>query len=341
MDPKVSLIIPVFNAEKYLAQCLDSAIRQTLRELEIICIDDGSTDSSAEILKQYAVRDSRIRVIHQENGGPGPSAARNRGLDAAHGEFIAFMDADDWCEPEMCETAYSLAVQHNAEIAQFNFYEEENGTSRLWKKSLKETRLFTEPHERFVSIETLALTIWSRIFRRTFLVEHGIRFPEGCTWEDNYFSILAGLSAHRIVHCDAALYHYRRGVGFTQNQGWSKLFPQNANIYLHTIPIWTAILRDTEKLNLSEELRQELIYRKLKVFSHTFRKLAAPDQKAECLKMIRRALTFEDLRFLRDPGDFYLPLKIKIFYAWLFDQKGAWLGKLWLGKRPDISKKRK
>lgn len=336
MDPKVSLIIPVFNAEKYLAQCLDSAIRQTLRELEIICIDDGSTDSSAGILERYAARDPRIKVIHQENGGPGPSSARNRGLDAARGEFIAFMDADDWCEPEMCETAYTQAVQHDAEIAQFNFYEEENGTTRLWKKSLDETRLFTEPHDRFVSAEILALTVWSRIFRRTFLAEQGIRFPEGCTWEDSYFSLLAALSAQRIVHSDAVLYHYRRGTGFTQNQGWSRLFPNEANIYLHTIPVWTKILRDTEKLELSEELRKELLFRKLKVFSHTFRKIAIPNQKAACLEMIRSALTFEDLRFLRDPGDFRLPLKMKIFYAWLLEQKGAWLGRLWLGKRPEI-----
>ena len=341
MDPKVSLIIPIFNAEKYLAQCLDYAASQTLREIEILCINDGSTDRSAEILAQYAARDSRIKVIHQENAGPGPSAARNRGLDAARGEYIAFMDADDWCEPEMCETAYRLALEHDAELVQFNFFEEYGQKTRPWKKNLKETRVFTELHDRFVSAEMLALTVWTRLFRRSFLEDHALRFLEGYIWEDNYFSMLAALHARRIVHSEAVLYHYRRGVGLSEKGWWNQNFPQQTNVHLHMIPVWTAILQDTEKLAFPERIRQELIFRKLKIFSHTFRKLAAPEQKAECLQMLRRALTFEDLRFLKAPGDFRLPLKLKIFYAWLFDQKGAWLGKLWLGKRPELPKKRK
>ena len=107
MEPKVSVIIPVYNVEPFLARCLDSVVGQTLRGIEIICVDDGSPDRSIDILNRYAAQDDRIRVISQENRGLG--GARNRGFDAATGEFILFVDSDDWIDPAYCERLYEAA----------------------------------------------------------------------------------------------------------------------------------------------------------------------------------------------------------------------------------------
>ncbi len=115
--PRVSVIVPVYNAQSHLRQCLDSITGQTLREIEIFCVDDGSTDGSAQILEEYRGRDSRLHVIRQENAGAG--AARNRGLAEASGEYLSFLDADDFFEPDMLESAYERAVSGNAQIVVF------------------------------------------------------------------------------------------------------------------------------------------------------------------------------------------------------------------------------
>lgn len=117
MNHKVSVILPVYNGEKYLKQCLDSICSQTLKEIEILCVDDGSTDHTAEILADYAKKDERIRVIHQANAGAG--AARNNGLRQASGEYLSFLDADDFFEPDMLERAYAKAKEEDAQIVVF------------------------------------------------------------------------------------------------------------------------------------------------------------------------------------------------------------------------------
>lgn len=106
---KVSVIVPVYNVEKYLRECLNSLVNQTLKEIEIICINDGSEDSSLEILNEYASKDSRFVIINQENSGQ--SVARNKGLDVAKGEYIGFVDSDDWVDLNFFENLYSEAVK--------------------------------------------------------------------------------------------------------------------------------------------------------------------------------------------------------------------------------------
>lgn len=114
-NPKVSVIVPMYNVEKYVAQCLESILSQTLFDIEVIAVDDGSPDSSGEIAESYARRDRRVRVIHQENAGLGP--ARNSGMDIARGEYVGFVDSDDWVHPDMFEGLYNAASQAHADIA--------------------------------------------------------------------------------------------------------------------------------------------------------------------------------------------------------------------------------
>ena len=117
MSVKVSVILPVYNASDYLHQCMDSIVGQTLKDIEIICVDDGSTDNSLDILKEYEQKDKRVKVIQQKNAGAG--AARNNGLSIATGEYLSFLDSDDFFEPDMLEKAYEKAKGSNAQIVVF------------------------------------------------------------------------------------------------------------------------------------------------------------------------------------------------------------------------------
>ena len=118
MFPKISIIIPVYNAEKYLYECLDSLVNQTMKNTEIICIDDGSTDNSYEILCEYATKDNRFIILQQENKGAG--AARNKGMEIAKGEFLAFLDADDFFEHDMLEITLNKIEKTQADFVIFN-----------------------------------------------------------------------------------------------------------------------------------------------------------------------------------------------------------------------------
>ena len=114
MAPKVSVIVPVYNVAEYLGQCLDTILLQTLQDIEVICVDDGSTDNSLNILNTYAMFDERLKVIHQENAGAGP--ARNRGIKEATGDFLIFLDGDDFFHPEMLEKMVVKAEEDNSDV---------------------------------------------------------------------------------------------------------------------------------------------------------------------------------------------------------------------------------
>lgn len=136
--PLISVIIPVYNVEKYLHRCLDSVIAQTYQNLEIICVDDGSVDESGKICDQYAVRDARIKVIHQENQGV--SAARNRGLDAAEGEYIAFVDSDDYILEDMYKKMLDMLLNYNVDLCVCQWqYEFSDGRQVVKKKNIDPT----------------------------------------------------------------------------------------------------------------------------------------------------------------------------------------------------------
>lgn len=121
-NPDISIIVPVYNVEKYLPQCLESLINQTYANIEIICVNDGSTDNSLEILDKYAKRDSRIIVINQKNSGV--SVARNAALKIISGKYLMFVDGDDWIELNNCETAYNLIEKYNADVVMWSYIRE-------------------------------------------------------------------------------------------------------------------------------------------------------------------------------------------------------------------------
>ena len=188
--PLISVIIPVYNVEKYLHRCLDSVIAQTYQNLEIICVDDGSIDDSGKICDQYAVRDARIKIIHQENQGL--SAARNRGLDAAEGEYIAFVDSDDYILEDMYKKMLDKLLNYNVDLCVCQWqYEFSDGRQVVKRKNIDPTiygRKASLEFARFLYMGNyengVVVAAWNKLYRRVLLDK--IRF-EGRIHEDEAF----------------------------------------------------------------------------------------------------------------------------------------------------------
>lgn len=210
--PKVSIIIPVYNTEKYLKDCLNSVISQTLNDIEIICINDGSTDDSLSILKEYSNYDSRIKVITQDNQGAG--IARNNGISYATGEYIMFIDSDDWIDIHTCEKAYKQIQNNNNDLIMFNFLEYDEKSKKYyncdWRLSpFKE--YFDNPNIRLCDVKNFINSAYTvtQIYSRDFLNTNNIRFSNNKFAEDVIFYIKALLSAKTISILNEYLYFYR------------------------------------------------------------------------------------------------------------------------------------
>jgi minor teichoic acid biosynthesis protein ggaB len=205
----VSVIVPVYNVENYLRECLDSIVAQTYRNIEVILIDDGSKDSSGEICDEYADKDNRVKVIHKENGGV--SAARNTGLDVAKGEWISYVDSDDYIEDTMLENLICLAKENDVELAMCSFKdisECENVTQE------NDIRIFSKDeliYNYVVRNTDYCITegIWDRIYKRV-LVD-GLRFKNDRINEDILYTMEVFTRAHKAVYTSEKLYNYRAG----------------------------------------------------------------------------------------------------------------------------------
>lgn len=219
---KFSIIIPVYNMEEYLKECLDSLINQTLKDFEAICIDDGSSDNSLAILKEYANKDNRFVVISQKNQGQG--VARNKGIDAAKGEYIAFVDPDDYIQNNMLEHFYKKFKETNATMILFNHFSFEDGAnvkevSDFEQKSIKfgciikPNTFFNwndlKQQRRLTSVNYAA---WNKVYSSDFIKKNNIAFAPYRIGEDHLFSISALLLADKIYYDNGAFYNYRRRI---------------------------------------------------------------------------------------------------------------------------------
>lgn len=208
MDCKklISIIVPVYNVAKYLPRCIDSIISQTYSNLEIILVDDGSTDESGAICDEYSKTDKRIRVLHKENGGQ--SSARNAGLDIANGEFIAFADADDWVANNYIEEMHLNLIEFDAEISAVSYFKVSASHSPTSSKESRNTKLLNP-------IEATAATLyqnkldtspWCKLFHRHLF--HNLRFVDGILYEDLELIPRIYLSSKNIVWSNSKLYFY-------------------------------------------------------------------------------------------------------------------------------------
>ena len=204
--PTISIVVPVFNAEQSLAACLDSIVGQSHSALEIILVNDGSSDNSGAICDRYAEQDSRIRVIHKPNGGP--SSARNAGLEIATGPWVTFVDSDDYAEPDLCEYLLSLAQVHNADIVQCGaFWEDKNHSKTIFAPV--QDAIFSQGINTFSPDTWLFFGNgnWGKLYRRDII--RTVRFDPAYTiGEDLYFNFRVLAQADCIVLGSKAKYHY-------------------------------------------------------------------------------------------------------------------------------------
>lgn len=210
-NTKVSVIIPIYKVEAFLETCLDSLLAQTLQEMEVILVDDGSPDSSPAICDKYAKLDARIRVFHTENRGYG--AACNFGISEANGEYIAIVEPDDFIDKEMMELMYASAKESDVDIVKSSYWEYKDLPKRkrnvLRDFDVEEGRVFTI--DQAPIILTCHPSIWSCIYRRKFLLENDVKFPKTYrAWEDNPFQVAAFCSAKSIKYINAPHYHWRK-----------------------------------------------------------------------------------------------------------------------------------
>lgn len=234
MEDKISVIIPVYNVEKYLRECLDSVLAQTYTNLEIILIDDGSTDSSGAICEEYAGNDSRIRVIHQKNSGV--STARNIGIEQSGGSYLTFADSDDILHPEYVQVMLEAARKTGCPMIVCDFQKFQN-SSELWEqKQSEEGRVLTQ--EEALSLlnipsgdEELSMALcWCKLYHHSVL--RSVRFPEGIRHEDEYFAHRAICRAASVCRLRRRLYGYRQhGGSFMAQRSRESYYSHLPNLY--------------------------------------------------------------------------------------------------------------
>lgn len=284
--PKISVIIPVYNVECYLKECLDSVVNQSLRDIEIICVNDGSKDLSLNILKEYSNKDSRIRLINKINGGYG--SACNAGFKEAKGEYIAIVEPDDFIALNMYETLYKSAVDNDADVVKSAFYENYD-TQELkklkkvnWSEKqnlptgvfqIKDCPLFLYFHP----------SVWSCIYKNEFIKKHKISFVEakGSGWTDNPFQVQTLCLAERICYINEAYYYWRkRNLDDSDDlKDYTIPFKRSDEIYE-----WFEAKNVNDKGILSCLMKRELTYINL-VF-----KMIDSKNIVECLSFVKKMI---------------------------------------------------
>jgi len=261
--PKISVIIPIYKVEKYLRLCLDSLCVQTLKDIEIICVNDGSPDNCGEILKEYEKKDKRFNIINQENLGSGP--ARNNGLDHAKGEFIGFVDPDDWVSPDYFEILYNRAticdadISATANIVKVHKYQTKKSVGFQTKKII----ISVEKRKNLIYRSGI---VWNKVFKKKLVDKYNIRFAETkSTGQDNPFNIIALATANKIATTTIGTYFYRVRSESAINSRSLK--------DIGIVKIYKDIFSQIKNLNLGENYLKIIKKRALKDFGNTYSKL--------------------------------------------------------------------
>ena len=281
---KVSVIVPIYNQEKYLHKAMDSLKKQTLSNLEFICINDGSTDNSLNILKDFAKNDKRFRIINQNNQGTGNS--RNNGIKIAKGEYIAFMDPDDWLEPDAMEILYKKSKNENCDMVVYNFNNlNENGEitkkfnlkNRLQRfYTISEDKNFNWRNIKSKALGGLYPVVWNKFIKHKLIKDFKLHFSTSNIAEDNVFTIGATLCAENIGYCSKCLYNYvvhkNSALRTKSDKGFS------------IFQAIDAVKKLLAKLNLTKELQNEFDGYVIRFVSYHIKQIKSVEKfKNQCL----------------------------------------------------------
>ena len=289
MQPKISIIVPVYNVEPYLRQCLDSVVNQTLQGIQIICVNDGSTDGSLTILQEYADKDSRIEVIDKPNSG-NPGAARNAGLPRVRGKYMYFLDSDDWIDPRLCEKTYYRLESTGADVV-FFFYHDipENGQEKRMADSLTYCRCsathFTSEH----LIANILCVPWNRVIRTSFFQRLGTQFPE-VPHEDMYMHWILIANNPKVEIIPEKL-NYHRLLGKSLMGQLGEYVANNGQASLLVKKYLQGILK-------YEQYSDLFLTRKFNRFFDFYHKIRK-DIQPDAIRWFRESLDDEEMDFLR------------------------------------------
>lgn len=300
---KVSVVIPVYNVEDYLSECLDSVVNQTLTDIEIICINDGSTDKSLKILNEYAKNDSRITVIDQDNGGH--AVATNRGMKLAKGEYLYLMDSDDIVDVHALEETVKIADERNVDFVIFqaiNYYmdtdeykEQENYNMNELADFVGDSIFNWKDIRNYIF--SISVTPGSKIYRRDFIEKSDCEFPEGLVFDDNVFFWEVLFSAERITF-------YRKHLFTRRWHSASSTISGNRN-FLDSIEIYKLIWQTFQRFGTFEEYKEILYNKKISTGFLRLRNIENKFRKEYFAKFKESLLEIQEEGF----DDFYENLK--------------------------------
>lgn len=291
--PKVSILVPIFNVEKYLRQCLDSVVNQSLKDIEIICIDDGSTDSSPKIIKEYAKGDPRFTVITKKNSGYGDSM--NKGIEKARGEYIGIVESDDWVDVDMFENLYKIADENKVDVVKSNFYFY-SGTGNTNKKfhlvNSADAEKVINPIET-TSVFFPQAAIWTGLYKKSFLEKNAIRFlpTPGASYQDTGFNFKVWASAKKAYLTNDAYLHYRIDNDNSSVKSKGKIFA--------VVDELTDMYRFAENTKHFDQLKPILFQRKYEIYMWNYGRLTS-DAAREFISHVHKELKSDKEKGLYD-----------------------------------------
>ena len=291
--PKVSILVPIFNVEKYLRQCLDSVVKQSLKDIEIICINDGSTDSSLQIIEEYAKDDSRVVILNKTNSGYGDSM--NKGLEKARGEYIGIVESDDWVDLDMFENLYDIAVTHTVDVVKSNFY----FYSGLGNTNKKFALIHEPDADKVINpIETNSVffpqaAIWTGLYKKSFLNEHSITFlpSAGASYQDTGFNFKVWASATRAFLTNDAYLHYRIDNDNSSVKSKGKIYEVAGEL--------KDMYRFSKETKHFEQLKPILFQRKYEIYMWNYGRLTS-DAAREFIAFVHKELVADKQKGLYD-----------------------------------------
>ncbi len=326
MKSVISIIIPIYNMGLYLKQCLDSIVHQSYSEIEIICVDDESTDDSWEILKSYVSKDARFHIFRKKNEGV--SAARNYGLKKATGDYLMFVDSDDWIDKETCARAINTIKECNADVVMWSYIRELSGESRP-KFILNQNRIFegkevkTKLYRRMYGILGEELknpenadalcTVWGKLYRRDIVEKNQIQFYDirkiG-TYEDGLFNAEVFRHVDKVVFINQYLYHYRRDNDTSITSKYDKNMKDKRNILFDYLE--QSIKEDCLSSEYEQALNNRIV---LSLIDLGINEMNCPNDWNERIVGIRSIILSERYQFAISTFEYkYLPIHWKCFF---------------------------
>lgn len=241
--PQISIIIPVYNVEKYIRQCLDSVISQTFIDWECWLIDDGSTDSSKDICDEYVEKDNRFHVIHKANGGL--ASARQCGIEHVSGKYVATIDSDDWVEPDYLQSMYDCILEDDADVVTCGYYMNFPDNQMYFSNEPSDISPKTVMHETLR--HKLHAGLWCKMFKRSLFKDYDVCWPKYGYYEDMYVFVSVLQYAKKIAYLPKATYHYRFN---TNSLSFNADIPKRIKMYTELVENMTAL---NEKYHLDED----------------------------------------------------------------------------------------